>query len=222
MEDSLLKSEWKDFLPVTVKQKPFLEFLQSIKEEYVTTNVYPKESDVFRAFMATPLSDVNVVILGQDPYHNEGQAEGLAFSVPVGAKLPPSLKNIYKEIENDCGIKKDYTNGNLEDWAKQGVLLLNSVLTVAAHEPSSHQGRGWEDLTDSLIKVISDKREHVVFLLWGKYAKSKKNLIDEKKHLILEAPHPSPFSARTGFFGCRHFSVCNLYLKKHNKQEILW
>ncbi len=222
MQSVTLGKEWEIALESVVHGESFGKLIEFIGKEYEHGIVFPKECDIFKAFPMTPLSKVNVVILGQDPYHDEGQAEGLSFSVPKGIKVPPSLRNMYKEIESDCGVVKDKNDGNLEEWAKRGVLLLNSVLTVAEHAPSSHKGKGWENFTDSVIKVISDKQEHVVFMLWGNYARSKKILIDEKKHLILEAPHPSPFSARTGFFGCKHFSTCNLYLKKYNKQEIIW
>jgi uracil-DNA glycosylase len=193
-----------------------------IRNEYITKKVFPKPQDIFKAFSLTPFSKVKVVILGQDPYHNDGQAHGLSFSVEDGVIVPPSLKNIYKEIEQDCGIKKDFSNGNLQGWAKQGVFLLNAILTVVAHTPASHQGKGWEAFTDTVIKTISDKHEHVVFMLWGNYARSKKQLIDTSKHLVLEAPHPSPFSAYSGFFGCKHFSKCNEYLEKYGKGVIQW
>lgn len=193
-----------------------------IRQEYKDKKVYPNPKDIFKAFWLTPFNQVKVVILGQDPYHGRGQAEGLCFSVPNGIQLPPSLQNIYKEIENDIGIKKDFTNGHLESWASQGVFLLNAILTVVASTPASHKGKGWEEFTDFVIKTISDKHEHVVFMLWGNYARSKRTLIDLEKHLILEAPHPSPFSAYNGFFGCRHFSKCNEYLKKYGKKEIDW
>jgi uracil-DNA glycosylase len=162
------------------------------------------------------------VILGQDPYHGAGQAQGLSFSVPTGMKLPPSLQNIYKEIEADTGVEKDFADGNLEAWAAQGVFLLNAILTVVAGSPASHQKHGWEEFTDTVIRKISDGNDNVVFMLWGKYAQSKKTLIDTDKHLVLEAPHPSPFSAHSGFFGCKHFSMCNEYLKKNGLREIIW
>ena len=222
MQSVTLGKEWEIALESVVHSESFGKLMEFIGKEYEHGTVFPKESDIFKAFLMTPLSKVNVVILGQDPYHDEGQAMGLSFSVPNGTKVPPSLRNMYKEIESDCGVVKDKYDDSLEEWAKQGVLLLNSILTVAEHAPSSHKGKGWENFTDSVIRVISDKQEHVVFMLWGNYARSKKILIDEKKHLILEAPHPSPFSARTGFIGCKHFSTCNLYLKKYNKQEIIW
>ncbi len=164
---------------------------------------------------------VKVVILGQDPYHGVGQAHGLSFSVPEGVVMPPSLQNIYKEITSDIG-KMMPKSGNLESWAKQGVLLLNATLTVRAHMAGSHQGKGWEVFTDAVIQTLSDKKEHLVFLLWGNYARKKSALIDPGKHLVLEAAHPSPFSANSGFFGCKHFSQSNAYLKKHKMEEIKW
>jgi len=178
--------------------------------------------NLFQAFWLTPFSQVKVVILGQDPYHGPGQAHGLCFSVPDDVKLPPSLQNIYKEIETDLGVKKDFQSGNLEAWAKQGVFLINAILSVVAHNPASHRARGWEKFTDTVIKTISEKRDHVAFVLWGNYARGKKNLIDIKKHLVLEAPHPSPFSAFSGFFGSRPFSQINSYLREHGQSEIEW
>jgi uracil-DNA glycosylase len=176
---------------------------------------------VFNAFAQCPFDTVKVVILGQDPYHGKGQAHGLAFSVPDHVPIPPSLQNIYKEIKNDIGTDVPQT-GNLERWAKQGVLLLNATLTVEQGNPGSHQGRGWEVFTDAVIQKISKEKEHVVFLLWGKFAQSKSSLIDENKHLILKAAHPSPFSAHNGFFGCHHFSKTNSYLQSHGKGPIVW
>jgi uracil-DNA glycosylase len=193
-----------------------------VRTEYLTKKIFPAPANIFKVFTLTPFNAVRVVILGQDPYHGDRQAEGLSFSVPSGMKLPPSLQNIYKEIESDTGITKDFTNGNLEPWAKQGVFLLNAILTVVANSPASHQKHGWEEFTDTVIKKISDSREHVVFMLWGKYAQSKKALIDTSKHLVLEAPHPSPFSAHSGFFGCKHFSLCNKYLQENGLKEINW
>ena len=193
-----------------------------IEQEYSTKKVFPQEEMIFKSLLLTPLSSVRVVIVGQDPYHGEGQATGLSFSVPLGVRVPASLKNIYKEIESDLGVNKDMTNGNLDVWAKQGVLLLNSVLTVRNGEPASHKGKGWEEFTNSVIKAVSDTHEHVVFILWGNYAQQKKIYIDEKKHLVLSAPHPSPLSSYTGFFGCKHFSKTSSYLEKHGKKSITW
>ena len=213
---------WKVALHDYFASAEFKKLAQFIRNEYESKTVFPKPTDVFRAFWLTPFSKVKVVILGQDPYHDVGQAHGLCFSVPEGQNPPPSLKNIYKEIEEDTGTKKDFTKGNLENWAKQGVFLLNAILTVVAHTPASHQKKGWEDFTDTVIKKISDENDHVVFILWGNYARSKKVLIDANKHLVLESPHPSPFSAYSGFFGCKHFSKCNEYLRKFGKSEIFW
>jgi uracil-DNA glycosylase len=190
--------------------------------QYKNKKIYPKPKDLFKAFWLTPFDQVKVVILGQDPYHGAGQAEGLCFSVPDGLPLPPSLQNIYKEIESDLNIKKDFKNGNLEGWAKQGVFLLNAILTVVANTPASHQGRGWEAFTDFVIETISKEKENVVFILWGNYARGKKTLIDTTKHLVIESTHPSPFSAYHGFFGSKPFSKCNEYLKSHGEKEIDW
>lgn len=217
-----LEKEWRDALKDSVNQKNFLQLLEYINHEYRDKQVFPRKENVFKAFELTPFSNVNVVILGQDPYHNEGQADGMSFSVSEGVTVPPSLKNIYKEIHNDIGTQKDMSNGNLQSWASQGVLLLNSILTVVAHTPLAHKNKGWEDFTDTVISTVSRKRDHVVFILWGNYAKSKKTLIDGSKHLILEASHPSPFSAYNGFFGCNHFSQCNNYLEVHGKATIVW
>jgi len=184
--------------------------------------VYPPVKQIFSAFNLTPFDKVKIVILGQDPYHGKGQARGLSFSVPKGINPPPSLVNIFKEIESDLNVKISKTNGNLEDWAKQGVLLLNSVLTVRANSPASHRNFGWEKLTDTVIKTLSDKKEQLVFLLWGKFAQKKESLIDASKHFILKAPHPSPFSANSGFFGCKHFSKTNEYLIKTSQTPIKW
>lgn len=218
----VLGNEWKTVLQNVMVSQDFLKLQEYILNEYTIKKIFPEQKKIFRAFDITPFSNVRVVVLGQDPYHDEQQANGLSFSVNDNVKLPPSLKNIYKEIESDLGISKDFSNGNLENWATQGVLLLNSVLTVVAHTPSSHKGKGWEVFTDSVIKEISDKRSGVVFMLWGKYAKSKMHLMDTSKHLVLEATHPSPFSAYSGFFGCKHFSKCNEYLKKQGGKPIKW
>jgi uracil-DNA glycosylase len=182
---------------------------------------FPPKSQLFRSLELTPLDKVKVVILGQDPYHGIGQANGLAFSVNRGVKIPPSLRNIYKELEADIGIKAP-NHGDLTEWAKQGVLLLNSILTVEKGKPGSHKKLGWEQYTDSIIKQISDEREHIVFILWGKYAQSKEPLINNTKHLIIKSPHPSPFSARKGFFGSKPFSRTDQYLKGNNQKEINW
>jgi uracil-DNA glycosylase len=217
-----VEKEWDKELKVFFESGKFQKLIEFIHGEYLTKQVFPQQSDIFNAFLRTPFSQVKVVILGQDPYHDEKQAHGLSFSVKDGVTVPPSLKNIYKEMESDLGIKKDFSIGNLESLAKQGVFLLNAILTVVAHTPASHKGKGWEEFTDTVIKTISLKHTHIVFMLWGNYARSKKILIDTRKHLVLEASHPSPFSAHSGFFRSKHFSKCNEYLKKHNKKEIEW
>ena len=203
------------------------EYMRELKKKLVEEMkagivIYPPAKEIFNAFNLTPFDKVKVVILGQDPYHGKGQAHGLSFSVPNGIIPPPSLVNIFKEIESDLGVKISKTNGNLEGWAKQGVLLLNAILTVRADSPASHRNLGWEKLTDSAIKALSDKKERLVFLLWGKFAQEKENLIDTNKHLVLKAPHPSPFSANSGFFGCKHFSKTNEYLNKTGQTPIEW
>ena len=194
-------------------------FLQQQKQANKT--LFPDPDNWFKAFELTPFDKVKVVILGQDPYHGDEQAHGLSFSVPNGVTTPPSLKNIYKELALDLGIKPN-TCGNLERWATQGVLLLNSVLTVEKNTPSSHAKSGWVDFTNGVIDIISTQKQQVVFLLWGAYAQQKTALIDQGKHLVLSAAHPSPFSAHKGFFGCKHFSKANQYLKMHHQKTINW
>lgn len=203
------------------------EYMKELKKKLVEEMgkgfvIYPPVKQVFNAFNLAPFDKVKVVILGQDPYHGQGQACGLSFSVPDGVNPPPSLVNIFKEIESDLNVKIPKTNGNLENWAKQGVLLLNAILTVRANSPASHRNLGWEKLTNAVIKTLSDKKDRLVFLLWGKFAQEKENLIDASKHLILKAPHPSPFSANSGFFGCKHFSKANEYLIKIGQTPIEW
>ncbi len=217
-----IEPSWKEQLNDFFDNPEFVDLSNFVRQEYLDKTIYPPPQKIFNAFWLTPFANVKVVILGQDPYHGAGQAEGLSFSVPQGIKTPPSLQNIYKEIESDCQIKKDFSNGSLIGWAEQGVFLLNAILSVIANSPASHQGKGWEKFTDTVIKTISDKKENVVFMLWGNYARSKKVLINHNKHLVLEAPHPSPFSAYSGFFGCKHFSKCNNYLEKHNLKQINW
>lgn len=194
-------------------------FLVAERQQYVC---YPKGKDIFAAFDRTPFDKVKVVILGQDPYHEEGQAHGLCFSVPQGVVVPPSLVNIIKEINSDLGTAIPLTNGDLSGWADQGVLLLNATLTVRAHHAGSHQHKGWEQFTDAAIRELSSRRTGLVFLLWGSYAIAKSQLIDRGKHLILTAPHPSPLSAYRGFFGCRHFSKANAWLSQHGEIPIDW
>lgn len=200
--------------------KSLKSFLQEEKEKGAT--VYPKGADIFNALNTTPFDQVKVVILGQDPYHGTGQAHGLSFSVQRGVAVPPSLKNIYKELETDIEGFKTPNHGHLTHWAEQGVLLLNATLTVRASEAGSHQNRGWEIFTDEIIKALSQKREHIIFLLWGKYAQQKAALIDQKKHYVLTAAHPSPFSAYNGFFGSKHFSKANQLLVQNNLTPIDW
>ncbi|MBQ7349241.1 MAG: uracil-DNA glycosylase [Clostridia bacterium] len=216
-----ITEEWDKILEEEFSSPEYLKLRQFLKSEYSTRTIYPSMYDIFNSMKYTSFDNVKVVLLGQDPYHNVGQAMGLSFSVPDGVDIPPSLVNMYKELYNETGIEPKKT-GNLTGWAKQGVLLLNTVLTVRAHQANSHKGQGWEKFTDSVIKKISDKKEHVVFLLWGGNARSKKPLIDTEKHLILECAHPSPLSAYNGFFGCGHFVKTNEYLEKFGLQPIDW
>ncbi len=202
--------------------KPYYKALyQKVREEYATHQVFPPSDDIFNAFHLTNLSDVKVVIIGQDPYHNVGQAHGLCFSVRPEVDIPPSLVNIYKELQDDLGCNIP-NNGFLEKWAKQGVLLLNTVLTVRAHQANSHQNFGWEEFTDAVIRIVDKQDQPVVFLLWGRPAQMKKKLLTNPKHLILEAPHPSPLSAYRGFFGCKHFSKTNEFLVANGLEPIDW
>lgn len=219
--DIQLESVWKQALSTEFEQPYFHELIDFVKAEYRTQTIFPKGRDIFRALDTTPLPDVRVVILGQDPYHGPGQANGLCFSVAPGIPLPPSLRNIFKEINADLGIPIP-AHGDLSAWADQGVLLLNATLTVRAHEAASHQGRGWEAFTDAVIDKVSAHCEHVVFMLWGSYARKKVVLIDRQKHLVLESPHPSPLSAHRGFLGNGHFSKANAYLEKHGREAIRW
>lgn len=216
-----IESSWNKRLAEEFEQDYFKQLAERVQYAYQTETVYPVSTDVFSAFRLCPFDMVKVVILGQDPYHGPGQAHGLCFSVQDGTPAPPSLQNIYKEIAADTGIEVTQS-GNLERWAKQGVLLLNATLTVEAGTAGAHQGWGWEQFTDAVIKKISSERKHVVFLLWGNYARSKAALIDQATHLVLEAPHPSPLSAHRGFFGCKHFSQTNKYLNKNNLKPIQW
>lgn len=204
-------------------QKPYMQELKAYlqQRQEAGARIYPEGKNYFRALKATTLDNVKVVILGQDPYHNPGQAHGLSFSVPEGVAVPPSLRNIYKEIEQSIGGTAP-KHGCLTDWAEQGVLLLNAVLTVEENMPAAHRNKGWETFTDAVIKTISDEQQGVVFLLWGAYARGKKKLIDATKHLVLEAPHPSPLSAHRGFLGCGHFVQANDYLAKQGKNPVQW
>lgn len=219
--DVKIQEQWKSVLREEFDKEYFANLVRILHQEKKNKKtIYPPGGLIFNAFELTPFEDVKVVILGQDPYHGSGQAHGLSFSVPDGVQAPPSLKNIYKEIEEDLQVTI-HKNGNLESWARQGVFLLNAALTVRAGEPTSHGNIGWDKFTDAVIKTISDKKEGVVFLLWGNYARGKRELIDRNKHYVLEAPHPSPL-ARGAFFGCKHFSKCNAYLVTHDKTPIDW
>lgn len=216
-----IEESWKKVLESESKQKYFQTLTAFVKNEYRKEKVFPPPKDIFRAFDLCPFDQVKVVILGQDPYHGAGQANGLSFAVHTGIPIPPSLKNIFKEIESDVGVVP-LQDGDLSRWASQGVLLLNATLTVRASSPGSHQKVGWESFTDKAVQVLSEQKEHLVFLLWGNYAKEKGKIIDRSKHLVLEAAHPSPFSAYNGFFGCKHFSKANEYLKRYGLPEIDW
>ena len=211
---------WTEILAPIKNTEYFTTLWEKVKEEYQTTKCFPPKDQIFRAIELTPFDKVKVVIIGQDPYHNDNQANGLCFSVSDKVKAPPSLKNIFKELEDDLGIKK--TSNELEMWAKQGVLLLNATLTVRAHEANSHKDLGWGQFTDFIIKEISDKKENVVFVLWGAFAQKKAGLIDTKKHFIIQSVHPSPLSARKGFFGSRPFSKINQFLEERGKEPINW
>ncbi len=217
-----IESSWKKHLADEFEKPYFKELAEFVRTEYKTTSVYPAPKNIFHAFDLTPFEKVKVVILGQDPYHGPRQAIGLSFAVSEGIRNPPSLQNIFKELEDDLGQPLTHTDGDLSRWAKQGVLLLNATLTVRAHKANSHQGKGWEIFTDAVIKTLSDEREHLVFILWGNYARSKKPLIDWEKHCIIESTHPSPFSAANGFFGSKPFSKANTYLEEHGEKAIDW
>ena len=212
---------WKDRLSGEFSKPQFLSLVEFLKSEYKNHTVYPPGPEIFRAFDLTGFDEVRVVILGQDPYHGPGQANGLAFSVREGITKPPSLINIFKEIKTEYEQEVP-SSGNLERWAKQGVLLLNSTLTVRARQAGSHQKKGWEEFTDAVIRKVSEEKEHVVFMLWGAYAQKKGAVIDESKHLVLKSAHPSPFAADRGFFGNDHFKQANAYLREHGKPEIEW
>ena len=216
-----ITNDWADALKPEYSKDYYKKLFSFIGNEYASQTVYPPGDDIFNAFHLTPLSKVKCVIIGQDPYHEPGQAHGLSFSVKPGIDIPPSLQNIYKELQTDCGCYIP-DNGYLIKWAEQGVLLLNAVLTVRAHVAASHQNKGWEDFTDAVIRIINEKDAPVVFMLWGGFARSKKSMLNNPKHLILEAPHPSPLSAYRGFFGCRHFSRCNEFLTANGLDPIDW
>ena len=214
-------NEWDDLLKDEFKKEYYLKLREFLKEEYSTKTIYPPMYDIFNAFKYTSYSDVKVVILGQDPYHGKGQAHGLCFSVLKGVNPPPSLVNIYKELNNDTGFQIP-NHGELTKWAKEGILLLNTTLTVREASPNSHKGKGWETFTDNVISILNDREKPIVFLLWGGNARSKKALITNKNHLILETVHPSPLSAYGGFFGCGHFSKTNRFLEENNIEPIDW
>ena len=217
----MIGNSWDELLKEEYKKEYFKKLNEYIISEYKTKTIYPKMSDIFKAFIETKYEDLKVVILGQDPYHGENEAEGLSFSVKVGIQKPPSLVNIFNELNSDLGCKIP-NNGSLVSWAKQGVLLLNATLTVVKDTPKSHSNKGWETFTDEVIKLINKKSTPVVFILWGSDARSKKNLITNAKHLIIESPHPSPLSAYRGFFGSKPFSKTNNFLKKNNLKPIDW
>lgn len=217
-----IENSWNHELKEEFQKPYFVSLTEYVKNCYKTTKIYPPPKEIFRAFDLCPFDRVKVVILGQDPYHGPNQANGLCFSVRNDVANPPSLKNIYKELADDLGHPPNDISGELEHWAKQGVLLLNATLTVEAQKAGSHQNKGWEQFTDAVIKKLSDKKENLVFLLWGRYAQEKGKIIDKKKHLVLTAAHPSPLSAYSGFFGCRHFSKTNEFLKQKNREQIEW
>ncbi|EAY24841.1 uracil-DNA glycosylase [Microscilla marina] len=217
--DVKIADSWKEKLQEEFEKSYFKDLVAFVKDEYLSQTVYPPGNQIFNAFDKSPFDRTRVVIIGQDPYHGAGQANGLCFSVSDGVRIPPSLRNIFKEINQDLG-KDIPKSGNLERWAEQGVLLLNATLTVRAKTAGSHQNKGWEQFTDAVIKAISDEKENVVFLLWGRYARDKGKVVDRNKHCVLEAPHPSPMAK--GFVGCRHFSRANEFLKSKGLAEIDW
>ena len=216
-----ITNDWQQPLEVEFKKPYYKDLYKKVLEEYRSRQIFPNPDDIFNAFHLTPLKDVKVVILGQDPYHNDGQAHGLCFSVKPDVEVPPSLVNIYKELQDDLGCRIP-NNGYLVKWAKQGVLMLNTVLTVRAHQANSHRGIGWEQFTDAVIRAVDAQDRPIVFLLWGRPAQMKKSMLHNPKHLILEAPHPSPLSAYRGFFGCKHFSQTNAFLEKNGIEPIDW
>lgn len=218
--DVKLEPSWKEALKGEFGESYFEELTRFVKEEYMKGTIYPHPKNIFRAFNLTPFDKVKVVILGQDPYHGPNQAHGLSFSVVEGVRNPPSLQNIFKEMQTDVGGAP--ASGDLTGWAEQGVLLLNATLTVRAGHANSHQGKGWERFTDAAIRALSEGREHLVFILWGNYARSKKSLIDAEKHCVIESVHPSPLAAHGGFFGSKPFSKANAYLESQSKGKIVW
>lgn len=219
--DVRIAEDWKKILQSEFDKPYFEELTSFVKSEYAASTVFPKGKNIFRAFDKCPFDSLNVVIIGQDPYHGENQANGLCFSVNEGVPFPPSLQNIFKEVCSDTGAAMP-TSGELDRWAEQGVLLLNAVLTVRAHQPASHAGRGWEIFTDAVVRAIAERKEGVVYMLWGSYAQKKGAIADPSKNLILKSVHPSPLSSYRGFFGSRHFSQANTYLRSIGKPEIIW
>ena len=219
--DVKIAADWKVLLQPEFDKPYFEELTRFVRAEYATQRIFPAGRNIFRAFDKCPFDRLKVVIIGQDPYHGEGQANGLCFSVNDGVAFPPSLQNIFQEIRDDTGTPVP-ESGNLDRWAEQGVLLLNSVLTVRAHQANSHRGIGWEQFTDAAIRVLNEQDRPIVFLLWGRPAQMKKSMLDNPRHLILEAPHPSPLSAYRGFFGCRHFSRTNDFLRENGLEPIDW
>lgn len=216
-----IENSWKQLLGDEFNKPYFAALASFVKAEYETKTIYPKANSIFKAFELCPVDKVKVVILGQDPYHGENQAHGLSFSVKEGVPIPPSLNNIFKELKSDLDLPFP-SDGNLERWAKQGVLLLNAILTVEAHKAGSHQKKGWETFTSAVIEKLASKKSNLVFLLWGAYAQKKATVIQSDKHLKLQSPHPSPLSAHRGFLGCQHFSQANAYLEAHGKPAIKW
>lgn len=221
MADVRIASDWKQILSSEFSEPYFDELVSFVKQEYASGTVFPAGRNIFRAFDKCPFDKLKVVIIGQDPYHGPGQANGLCFSVGEGVPFPPSLQNIFKEVSNDIGVPTP-ESGELDRWAEQGVLLLNAVLTVRAHAAASHAGHGWERFTDAVVRAIAQQREGVVYMLWGSYAQKKGSIVDPTRNLILKAVHPSPLSAYRGFFGCKHFSAANSYLEARGESPILW
>lgn len=221
MAEVRMAEDWKALLAEEFDKPYFNDLVRFVKEEYAQGVVYPSGANIFRAFDKCPFERLKVVIIGQDPYHGPNQANGLCFSVNDGVAFPPSLQNIFKEVSSDIGVTMP-TSGNLDRWAEQGVLLLNAVLTVRAHNAASHAGRGWEQFTDAVVRTVAERKQGVVYMLWGSYAQRKGAIVDGSKNLILKSVHPSPLSAYRGFFGCRHFSLANGYLKQLGKEPICW
>lgn len=219
--DVKIEHSWKRRLASEFEQPYFIELTNFIRQEYSTRQIFPPGRMIFHAFDQSPFDQTKVVILGQDPYHGSGQAHGLCFSVPEGVDQPPSLQNIFKEIQQDLGVPAP-SSGNLDRWARQGVLLLNATLTVQANRAGSHQNKGWEQFTDSVIRLLAEEKEHLVFILWGSFAQKKGEFINRNRHLVLTSPHPSPLSSYRGFFGNKHFSKTNAYLLQHGIDQILW